>query len=151
MTTWDIRALTPGDERAWRALWKDYLSFYKSELPEEVYATTFARLVDDSAEPGMFGLIAHAGETALGIVNCVIHRHLWRREPVCYLGDLFVAPEARGSGLGRGLIEAVYAEADARGAPSVYWMTQEFNQTARQLYDRVGELTPFIKYQRSAA
>jgi len=150
MTTLNLRALVPGDEVAWRVLWEQYLTFYKSALPEEVYATTFGRLVD-VAERGMFGLIAYLGDTPVGIVNCVIHRHLWRIEEVCYLGDLYVAPEARGSGLGRALIEAVYKEADARGAPSVYWMTQDHNQTARQLYDRVGELTPFIKYQRSAA
>jgi len=30
----------------------------------------------------------------------------------------------------------------------VYWLTQDFNHTARNLYDRVAQLTPFIKYQR---
>ena len=145
-----IRQLAPGDEAAWRALWSDYLTFYEATRPEEVYATTFARLVDP-AEPRTFGLIAETDGTATGIVNCVIHRHLWRVEDVCYLGDLYVTPETRGTGLGRALIEAVYAEAEALGAPYVYWMTQDFNETARKLYDRVGELTPFIKYQRSAA
>ena len=47
-------------------------------------------------------------------------------------------------GVGRALIEAVYAA----GAPSVYWTTQDYNHTARQLYDRIGQLTLFIKYQR---
>lgn len=51
-------------------------------------------------------------------------------------------------GVGRALIEAVYEAADERGAPSVYWLTQDFNETARVLYDRVANLTPFIKYQR---
>ena len=32
--------------------------------------------------------------------------------------------------------------------PNVYWLTQEFNATARRLYDRVGRATPFIKYRR---
>ena len=50
--------------------------------------------------------------------------------------------------MGRALIEAVYGAADERGAPSVYWLTQDFNETARVLYDRVANLTPFIKYQR---
>ena len=56
--------------------------------------------------------------------------------------------DVRGKGIGRALIEAVYAEADRRGTPSVYWMTQDFNTTARQLYDRIAKLTPFIKYSR---
>jgi GNAT superfamily N-acetyltransferase len=67
---------------------------------------------------------------------------------VCYLQDLYTVPMCRGQGLGRALIEAVYQAADAHGTPTVYWLTQDFNHTARQLYDRVATLTPFIKYNR---
>jgi len=73
---------------------------------------------------------------------------MWRVENTCYLQDLYVSPETRGTGAGRALIEAVYDHADRAGCPSVYWLTQEFNTTARQLYDRVGTLTPFIRYSR---
>ena len=66
----------------------------------------------------------------------------------CYLEDLFVSPDARGLGAGRALIEAVYAAADAAGADQVYWLTAHSNETARKLYDRVGRLTPFVKYRR---
>ena len=69
-------------------------------------------------------------------------------ENVCYLQDLYATPESRGTGVGRALIEAVYAAADTAGAPSVYWLTQDFNETARKLYDRIGVKTPFIKYSR---
>ena len=44
--------------------------------------------------------------------------------------------------------EAVYEAADKAGAPSVYWTTQDFNETARKLYDRIAKLTPFIRYNR---
>jgi GNAT superfamily N-acetyltransferase len=50
--------------------------------------------------------------------------------------------------VGRALIEAVYAAADRKGSPAVYWLTQDFNASARKLYDRIGRVTPFIKYQR---
>mgnify|MGYP002622223755 FL=1 len=56
----------------------------------------------------------------------------------------------RGRGVGRALIQAVYDAADAAGAPSVYWLTQDFNAEARKLYDRIGVVTPFIKYARPA-
>jgi len=46
--------------------------------------------------------------------------------------------------VGRALIEAVYAEADAAGCPAVYWLTQDLNAPARRLYDRVAHVTPFI-------
>ena len=79
----------------------------------------------------------------------MFHRHAWRIENVCYLQDLFARSETRGQGVGRALIEAVYEAADAAGAPAVYWLTQEFNYTGRQLYDRIGVKTPFIRYNRT--
>jgi GNAT superfamily N-acetyltransferase len=142
-----IRPLRAEDEGDWRRLWTDYLGFYRTALPEAVYASTFARLLGD--DPRDFsGLIASRDGQAVGIAHYLFHRHCWKIEEACYLQDLFVAPEARGAGIGRALIEAVYAAADARGAPSVWWLTQESNATGRRLYDRVGRLTPFIRYDR---
>ncbi len=144
-----IRPLHADDETAWRALWRDYLTFYKSTVPEDVYASTFARLLGTD-EQDYHCLIAEQDSTPVGLVHYLFHRHCWRIENVCYLQDLFADPSVRGTGVGRQLIEAVYAAADAAGAPSVYWMTQDDNFTGRQLYDRVGQLTNFIKYQRPA-
>ena len=73
---------------------------------------------------------------------------LWVREDVCYLQDLYVLDSVRGRGVGRLLIESVYEEADRRGTPTVYWLTQDFNKTARLLYDKIANVTPFIKYNR---
>ncbi|WP_103170992.1 GNAT family N-acetyltransferase [Paracoccus sp. SY] len=143
----NVRPLCAADETAWRELWSGYLEFYGSSVSETVYATTFSRLVDAS-RPAQFGLIAEGGGRAIGLVHVIVHPHNWRVEDVCYLQDLYVAPEARGVGAGRALIEAVYAAADVLGAPSVYWLTQDSNSTARLLYDRVAKVTPFIKYQR---
>ena len=145
-----IRPLSPSDHAAWRPLWTAYLAFYDTTLPDAVIDTSFARLTD----PGVtdyHGLVAEAGGELLGITHYLYHRHGWKIEPVCYLQDLFTAPEARGRGVGEALIRAVYAAADAAGAPAVYWMTQEDNATARRLYDRIATLTPFRKYQRRPA
>ncbi|NJM82962.1 MAG: GNAT family N-acetyltransferase [Tabrizicola sp.] len=144
-----IRALRKSDEPFWRALWTDYLTFYETAVPEAVHASTFARLLGH--DPRDFnGLIAEVDGRAMGLAHYLFHRHCWKIEDCCYLQDLYVAPEGRGRGLGRALIEAVYAEADRAGAPSVYWLTQEGNRTARELYDRVGQVTPFIRYNRAA-
>jgi GNAT superfamily N-acetyltransferase len=141
-----VRALAPADEADWRRLWTGYLAFYETTRPEAVHATTFARLLDP-AEP-MFGLVAERDGAVIGLANCIVHRHGWSVADVCYLQDLYVDEDLRGSGAGRALIEAVYAEADRRGLASVYWMTQAFNARGRRLYDRVGKLTPFIRYVR---
>jgi GNAT superfamily N-acetyltransferase len=142
-----IRPIEPADEPAWRLLWRDYLAFYETELPATVYATTFARLTDPSVRD-YHGLLALRDDAPVGLAHYIFHRHGWHVADVCYLQDLYVAPEARGIGAGRALIEAVYAEADAAGAADVYWLTQEFNVTARRLYDRIGRATPFVKYVR---
>ncbi len=146
MTT-TIRPLAEADEAEWRRLWTGYLEFYETLVSEEVYRTTFARLLGDDAQD-YHGLVAEQDGKPIGLTHYLFHRHCWRVENVIYLQDLFVDPEARGTGAGRALIEAVYAAGDDAGCPTVYWMTQDFNTTARQLYDRIANLTPFIKYQR---
>jgi GNAT superfamily N-acetyltransferase len=143
-----IRPLTRQDEADWRRLWTGYLQFYNASVTEAVYASTFARLLGD--DPRDFNaLVAEADGQLLGLAHYLFHRHCQKIEDACYLQDLYVDPQARGAGLGRALIEAVYAKADATGAPAVYWLTQEFNHEARQLYDRVAKVTPFIRYNRA--
>ena len=142
-----IRPLRPEDEVEWRRLWTGYLAFYQTSLPEAVYLSTFARLLGDDPQD-FSALVAEADGKLLGLTHYLFHRHAWKVENVCYLQDLYVDPDARGTGLGRSLIEAVYARADAAGAPAVYWLTQDFNAQARQLYDRVAKVTPFIRYVR---
>ena len=116
-------------------------------MKPEVYASTFTRLLGD--DPRDFNcFVAELDGRLVGLTHYLFHRHAWRIEEVCYLQDLYADPEVRGTGVGRALIEAVYAAADAHGAPAVYWLTQEFNTTARQLYDRIAKVSPFIRYNR---
>lgn len=148
-----IRPIKKNDERPWRRLWTGYLEFYESDVPDEVYQTTFARILGDhiEGEPSFYeprGLIGLVDGEPAGLVHYFYHRHCWKLEHVCYLQDLYATNAVRGTGVGRALIEAVYAQADQDGCPSVYWMTQDFNSEARKLYDRIATLTPFIKYSR---
>ncbi|MEJ6398094.1 GNAT family N-acetyltransferase [Yoonia sp. 208BN28-4] len=145
-----IRPLRPADQAAWRGLWTAYLEFYGSTVDDVVYATTFERLLGDDPQDYTC-LVAEADGKLVGLTHYVFHRHAWKIENVCYLQDLFADPATRGLGVGRALIEAVYAAADAAGSPTVYWTTQAGNMQARQLYDRIAEKTDFIKYQRSVA
>jgi GNAT superfamily N-acetyltransferase len=142
----DIRALRPTDRAEWQRLWDGYLRFYRQHLPAEVTASTFARLVDPQAQP--HALVAESGGALLGFVHYLFHRTTWSQQDNCYLEDLFVAPEARGSGMGRALIHAVYEHADRAQAASVYWLTQEFNADGRALYDTLARRTSFIRYER---
>lgn len=142
-----IRPLIREDHAEWRRLWRDYLAFYKTDVAPQVYDATWERLFDEGHyEPN--GLIAEVNGKPTGLVHYIFHRTCWALGDNCYLQDLYADPHSRGTGVGRALIEAVYAKADAAGAASVYWMTQDSNAPARKLYDRIASLTPFIKYQR---
>ena len=142
-----VRNIQARDEAQWRRLWRDYLAFYETELPDEIYDTLFQRLLGDDPQD-FHGFIAEVEGRPVGLTHYVFHRHGWKVENVCYLQDLYADPGVRGQGVGRALIQAVYDAADAAGAPGVYWLTQDFNAEARKLYDRIGTLTPFIKYAR---
>jgi len=143
-----IQELSKQDELEWRRLWALYLKFYETELPEEVFRTTWARLLNDGKD-GLYGLMARddAGN-AVGIVHYLYHPSCWTIEKVCYLQDLYVDDTARGKGAGRALIEAVYSAADQADQGRVYWTTHDHNTQARHLYDQVASVTRFIKYNR---
>ncbi|PKP74028.1 MAG: GNAT family N-acetyltransferase [Alphaproteobacteria bacterium HGW-Alphaproteobacteria-6] len=142
-----LRPIAATDRADWQRLWRAYLDFYQTRLPAEVYDTTFSRLIgNEGAE--FRGLIARIDGRAVGLVHYLFHRTCWAIDDTCYLQDLYADPAVRGQGIGRVLIEAVYAAADAHGAAGVYWLTQADNTTARRLYDRIGTLTPFVKYRR---
>ena len=68
--------------------------------------------------------------------------------PVCYLQDLFTSKAARGKGVGRALINAVYEQARLAGSPRVYWLTHQTNHTAMQLYDKVADHSGFVVYRK---
>ena len=142
-----VRPVVSADEAAWLELFRDYIAFYEATVPDDVIALTWERLL--SRADNMMALVAtdEAGR-AVGIAALVFHRSTWSPTGYCYLEDLFVAPAARGNGVGRALIEATYAEADRRGATRTYWTTQGKNATARALYDRLAHLTDFVQYRR---
>jgi len=141
-----IRPLEAGDRAQWNTLWSGYLRFYRQHLPEDVTAGTFARLIDPRAP--LHGLVAERGGALAGFVHFQFHPTSWSLRDSCYLEDLYVDPEARGGGVGRALIRAVYEAADRAQAASVYWLTQEFNAEGRALYDTLARRTSFIRYER---
>jgi GNAT superfamily N-acetyltransferase len=143
----DIRPLTPADYKQWRKLWVSYLDFYETSLNDEVIDKTFNRFIDEHYNR-QNALVAEQSSGLVGLVHYIYHPHNWKIEDVCYLQDLFVAPENRRQKIAKMLIERVYEEADKCGTPTVYWLTQEFNAPARKLYDKIADLTPFIKYAR---
>ena len=135
------------DERAdWEPLWQGYLTFYKATLPQVATDTAWSRFQDPAER--MYLLGAYVNGKLTGIVQFLYHRSSWTPGDYCYLQDLFVDDSARGLGLGRKLIEAVYDRARADGCSRVHWLTQNDNATARLLYDRIADDSGFMQYRK---
>ena len=143
-----LRELNENDFDRWKRLWSAYLDFYDTTLDDIIYKTTFGRLVasDNTAQNAT---VACQNNEMVGLVHYIFHPDNWNIEDDCYLQDLFVVETARGLGVGRSLIEAVYAKAGERGSPGVYWLTEKTNKQARALYDKVARATSFIEYSHS--
>lgn len=145
----EIKAVEAADFDEWLPLWRAYQRFYEIEIPDAVSRGTWGRFLDP-AEP-MHAALAFAGGRAVGLVHTVHHRSTWTRADYCYLQDLFVSDEARGGGIGRKLIEHVYADARRRGMARVHWLTHETNGQARRLYDGLADRSGFIQYRKTFA
>ncbi len=141
----EIRPINPADHALWLPLWQGYQRFYNSVIADDVSALTWQRFLDPS-EPMHAALAWRDGE-AIGLVHWIFHRSCWTSGDYCYLQDLYVAERIRGGGVGRALIEHVYAAAQAAGANRVHWLTQDDNAQARLLYDRIATHSGFTQYR----
>lgn len=140
----EIGPLHDGDRPRWTELWRAYLQFYRTELPDDIYEHTWRRLL---AGHDLHGLAARDGVDIVGITHFLFHPSAWTLAPVCYLQDLFTDPARRNQGAARALITAVAARARAAGTTRMYWLTQSENATARALYDKIAKHTGFIRYE----
>lgn len=145
-----VRPVIQEDFIAWKVLWDGYNAFYgragETALPAEVTQMTWSRFFD-AYEP-VHALVAVDSGQLLGLAHFLFHRSTTQIHPSCYLQDLFTDKTARGRGVGRALINAVYEQAKTAGSPRVYWQTHETNTTAMRLYDKVAEKSGFVVYRK---
>jgi GNAT superfamily N-acetyltransferase len=144
-----VRPVQPADFNAWMPLWNGYNAFYgrkgETALRVEITETLWRRFFDPN-EP-VFALVAEGEGNLIGLVHYLFHRDTTRIELTCYLQDLFTAPSERGRGVGRSLIQGVYAFARAAGISSVYWQTHQSNTAGRLLYDKLARHAGFLVYE----
>lgn len=150
MTDLMVRPATRADYERWLPLWDGYNEFYgrsgETALAPEITAATWDRFFDPY-EP-MFALVAERDGDLLGLTHYLLHRSTTSLLPSLYLQDLFTTAKARGRGVGRALIAAVYRAAQERSLPRVYWLTHESNDTAMILYDKMAEKSGFTVYRK---
>jgi GNAT superfamily N-acetyltransferase len=140
-----IRAIQEKDKDQWLNLWAGYLEFYKSTISTEQTELTWKRLINNELK--MFGFVAENEEGVIGFTHCLFRPSTWTETDYCYLEDLFVDPLIRGKGVGRALMEKVVDLAKEKKSKRVYWTTQEFNKTARVLYDSITPVSEYVQYR----
>jgi GNAT superfamily N-acetyltransferase len=143
--TLTIRAIEEKDKSQWLKLWAGYLEFYKSTISPEQTELTWKRLINNELK--MFGFVAENENGVIGFTHCLFRPSTWTETDYCYLEDLFVDPNIRGKGAGRALMEKVFELAKEKKSKRVYWTTQEFNKTARVLYDSISPVSEFVQYR----
>jgi GNAT superfamily N-acetyltransferase len=143
--TLTIRAIEERDKSQWLKLWAGYLEFYKSTISPEQTELTWKRLINNELK--MFGFVAENEDGVIGFTHCLFRPSTWTETDYCYLEDLFVDPNIRGKGVGRALMERVFNLAKEKKSKRIYWTTQEFNKTARVLYDSITPVSEFVQYR----
>jgi GNAT superfamily N-acetyltransferase len=116
---------------------RGYCDFYAvSPSDEELLALSRALIADPEREGVQ--LLARDEDRAVGFATIFWGWATTSAERIGVMNDLFVAPEARGSGVAGALIEACRAECAAHGAGKLTWQTAPDNAAAMKVYDRMG-------------
>ena len=143
----EVRDVELADHAEWRRMWSANCAHYGAAISPEENLQLWRRIIDPEHLVGSLVCGAAVGEgPLLGFANYVLHSHTFSSRMVCYLEDLWVEPSARGAGWGRKFIEALVARGLDRGWRRIYWHTETDNAPARRLYDRVSQLTNYVRY-----
>lgn len=140
-----VRALAAADRDAWAPLFAAYGTFYETSFSEEVIESTWTRLVSEGS--GVDALVAEVNGAVIGFAHYRSHPDTFSTGRDWFLDDLFVDPEARGSGAATALIEELTSYARETGPGSLRWITAESNERAQRVYDRVATRTTWVTYE----
>lgn len=149
MTDVQITQLTPRDYAQWVKLYEGYAAFYNVALSDKGMAQTWAWL--NSPRSPVTGLVARRDRSLVGLAHYRAMPSPLRGAEVGFLDDLFVAPEHRGAGIARALLDHLAHIAAERGWPVTRWITRDDNATARALYDQVAQKSDWLTYEMPPA
>ena len=140
-----VRAVEAGDHADWARLYAGYAEFYKVAQTGAMRAKVWGWLHDPACE--VEGLVAvDAAGRVIGIAHFRPYHRPLSASVGGFLDDLFVAPDARGSGAAQALIAGIEAIGRSRGWSVIRWITAADNSRARAVYDRVAAATPWVTY-----
>ncbi|MDO8883081.1 MAG: GNAT family N-acetyltransferase [Pseudotabrizicola sp.] len=142
--TLQIRKARTGDFAGWSTLYAGYAAFYEVEQTEAMRERVWGWVNDPAHE--VEGFVAEQDGQLVGLAHFRAFARPLSASEGGFLDDLFVSPEARGSGTAAALIAAIKAEGQSRGWTVIRWITAENNARARGLYDQIATATAWVTY-----
>lgn len=132
-----IRPAIPSDVPAIFQLITD-LAAYERE-PDAVHATV-ASLTETlfAPHPHAECIVPEHERRVVGLALFFTNFSTWSGKPGLYLEDLYVSPVARGTGLGRALLQHLAALAVERRCARLEWSVLDWNETAIGFYKSLG-------------
>lgn len=119
-------------------LMRAYCDFYEVEPGDEALLAMSRELIADPRHSGIQLIARDEAGRAVGFATLFWSWQTLNAAPAAVMNDLYVAPDARGSGLAEALIEACAEHARAHGAPELVWQTALGNHRAQAVYERIG-------------
>jgi GNAT superfamily N-acetyltransferase len=116
------------------------LAIYEKE-PHAVEATEanfHEALFPQEQAPTAFAHVAMVDGEVVGMAVWFVTFSTWRGGAGIWLEDLFVLPEHRGSGLGKGLLATLAAICAERGYGRLEWWVLRWNTPSIGFYDSIG-------------
>lgn len=104
---------------------------------ENAFLAGVDRLIEDRDTDFLLAF-PDADSPPAGVAQLRFRHGLWRAGPDCLIEDVFVLEHARGSGLGRALVQAAVDRAHERGARRMELDVNESNGPALALYESFG-------------
>lgn len=141
-----VRYAIAEDQKDWVAMWRKFLHDKPDEPGDRTTEEKNWSRIMDTTNPLRCLVGIDANGNKVGFILFVVFPFTWSVLDVCYLEDLFVAPEARRKGYARALIDALAEVGRKENWYKIFWMTEADNQPAQRLYDTVARRMDYLRY-----
>lgn len=137
-----IRSVTANDRAQWETLWQDSVD---GALSQDVVEHSFHAITDKTGAINALVAEDEAGRI-IGLLHYVVHPVAGCIQPVCYMQDLYVSPDARRQGVARALVRELEQTAAANKYDRIYWLLDKTNNGAKDFYQNIGIQLEFGLY-----
>lgn len=145
MSEWVVEPPASEDYDRWRELYRGYAEFYEVPQTDDQAARVWSWIQDDDHE--VRALVVRGGAGApVGLAHYRPFARPLRASVGCFLDDLFVDSDHRGTGAVDALLSELRRIARTEGWDTVRWITADNNYRARGKYDEVATRTSWITY-----